>query len=138
MAKKKKSSETVAAKKKLKTHLKNHLGKNSRYFHPTEAMAWYWWRVINKAAFKNELPYPSEIAIKNLRGAWGTCLGKTRTNECIICISTNIKSRKLFIATIAHEMVHQWQFHFGKGTLDHGLSYKDWDRYFRSHFGIIL
>ena len=135
MPKKSKVSRSVAAKKKLKEHL----SKNSHcYFRPTESVAWYWWRVINKAAFKNQLPPPSEIIVRKLRGAWGLCDSKMRKNICIITISTEITNRKLFIATVAHEMVHQWQFHFGTGNLDHGSNFRDWDVYFRHNLGIIL
>lgn len=138
MSKKSKVSRTVAAKKKLKDHLKHHRGEStSGYFTPTEAVAWYWWRVINKAAFKNKLPYPSKIVIRKLRGAWGTCFGKTRDNNCIITISSDITSRKLFIATIAHEMVHQWQW-YDKQHLDHASSFRSWNEYFKRNFGITL
>jgi len=139
MSKKSKVSRSVAAKRKLKDHLKTHLGKNSScYFTPTESVAWYWWRVINKAAFKNKLPYPKEIVIRKLRGAWGICDGKARMDMCVITISSDITNRKLFIATVAHEMVHQWQFHYAAGNLHHGSNFRDWDVYFKRNFGITL
>ena len=126
------ASKMVVAKKKLKAHISKPVCvSKSHQFTPTESVAWYWWHVINKAAFNNSLPYPV-IAIKNLRGAWGNCNGKT------INISTNITNRKFFIATVAHEMVHQWQFHYAAGKLNHGNLFRDWDVYFRKNFGIIL
>jgi hypothetical protein len=138
--KKPKISRSVAAKKKLKDHLKTHIGKSknsSYYFTPTEAVAWYWWRVINKAAFKNKLPYPSAIIVRKLRGAWGLCLGKSRENNCVITISSEITNRKLFIATVAHEMVHQWQW-YDRGVLDHASRFREWNEYFKRNFGIVL
>lgn len=138
MPKKPKNSRSVEAKKKLKDHLKTHKSKKpSCYFVPTETVAWYWWRVINKAAFKNKLPYPSEIVVRKLRGAWGLCLGRTRENNCVITISSEIKDRKLFIATVAHEMVHQWQW-YDKRSLDHATTFREWNSYFKRNFGIIL
>ena len=134
MSKKQKDiSKTVIskiAKKKLKEHIRKPVT-TIREFTPTESVAWYWRHVINKAAFNSALPYPI-IAIKKLRGAWGNCDGKT------INISTNITNKKFFIATVAHEMVHQWQFHFGAGKLNHGNVFRDWDVYFRKNFGIVL
>jgi hypothetical protein len=136
--KKPKISRSVEAKKKLKDHLKTHRSKTSAcYFVPTESVAWYWWRVINKAAFKNKLPYPEEIVIRKLRGAWGLCNGKTRNDTCIITISSEITNRKLFIATVAHEMVHQWQW-YDRGRLDHASSFREWNEYFKRNFGIVL
>ena len=131
----KKKNISVSAKKKLKAHLEK---TSDAAFKPTESVAWYWWRVINKAAFKDSLPYPSKIVIRKLRGAWGTCLGKKREDMCIVTLSTEINNRRLFIATVAHEMVHQWQWHFGEGDLHHGENFRDWKLYFRTNFGIIL
>lgn len=122
-------SRTVVAKKKLKDHISK-IVPLSCQFTPTESVAWYWWHVINKAAFKNALP-PPEITIRKLRGAWGNCNGEN------ITISTNITNKKLFIATVAHEMVHQWQFHYG-AKLNHGNVFRDWDIYFKKTFGIVL
>lgn len=128
-----------AAKRKLKGHLYK-TSCSSNDFTPTESVVWYWWHVINKAAFSNSLPYPSEIVVKKLRGAWGTCHCDTTFGKpwSIISISTDITDRKMFIATVAHEMVHQWQYHFGDGKLNHGSVFKDWNFYFKKNFGIIL
>lgn len=137
MPKKPKISRSVEAKKKLNGHLK---GKTATcYFTPTESVAWYWWRVINKAAFKNKLPYPEEIVIRKLRGAWGLCNGKTKNgyDSCIITLTTDIKDRKMFIATVAHEMVHQWQWHTRR-NFDHTTSFRGWSSYFKRNFGIVI
>jgi hypothetical protein len=128
---KKKVSKSVA-KKKLKNHIDN--TPITCVFTPTESVVWYWWHVINKAVFNNELPRPI-ITVRKLRGAWGTCNGEN------ITISATITNRHLFIATICHEMCHQWQHHFGTGInggINHGPVFRNWDHYFKQTFGIVL
>jgi hypothetical protein len=133
MSKRSKASK-FAAKRRLKEHFK---GKSSCTFVPTETVAWYWWRIINKAAFNDKLPYPGKIIIRRLRGFDGFCVGKTNKNICEITLASNIHDKKLFIATIAHEMVHQWQFYFGS-DLHHGMDFREWKLFFSSKFGIVL
>lgn len=125
---------SVTAKKKLKAHLQKNFNSD---FTPTESIAWYWWHVINKAAFKSQLPQPTKISVRTLYCAWGECLCDYRNNTSEISISIAIQTRKMFIATVAHEMVHQWQFHFGS-KVNHGKQFKDWDTYFRNNFQIII
>ena len=127
MQKKKVVSRSVAKKK-----LKDHIDKTpvTSLFTPTETVVWYWWHVVNKAVFNNELPHPI-ITVRKLRGAWGNCNGQN------ITISTTITNRHLFIATIAHEMCHQYLYQT-LGKLNHGESFLKWKRYFKQTYGIIL
>jgi hypothetical protein len=133
---KKPISKSLSAKKKLKAHLEK---TTDVAFTPTEPVTWYWWRVINKAVFQDQLPHPSKIVIKKMRDAYGLCQANAKNNSCTITVSTiHITTRKLFLSTLCHEMCHQWQFHFGTGSLDHGANFKQWSEYFRKRFGIIL
>lgn len=128
-----KKSTCRAAKKQLKSHLKR---RGDCHLTVSEGLSWYWWRIINRAVFNNALPIPSKIVVRRLRGAWGLCWGK-RKGTCVITISSDIQSRKLFLETLCHEMVHQYQW-LDKKSLDHGSSFREWKSYFRSNFNIGL
>lgn len=124
----------IKAKRKLKSHL-------SRYAHEeefvvTERKAKYWFNVINKAMFDNKLPKPIKWELKNLRGCWGKCSCEGDVGVAI-GISTQIDSRGLFLATLAHEMVHAWEMDT-RGEMSHGKVYLKWKRLFKKKFNIVL
>jgi hypothetical protein len=124
-------STSTLAKRKLKSHIAKY-GKDSNFV-MTEQMLKTWFHVINKAAFRNKLPVP-KFEIRNLRGAWGLAEAK---GNCVISMSTAIDSRELMIGTLAHEMVHQWQYLF-EATMSHTGSFLKWKRYFKKNLQISL
>lgn len=124
----------IKAKRKLKFHLDRYAHEDE--FVVTERKAKYWFSVINKAMFDNKLPKPIKWDLKNLRGCWGRCSGGEGA-EVTIGISTQIDSRGLFLATLAHEMVHAWELD-SKGEMSHGKVYLKWKRLFKKKFNIIL
>lgn len=135
-------SKAYSAKKKLKNHLDNTRYLNNGFI-PTEQVTKYWWRIINMAVFKNSLPPPSDIIIRKLRDykglyIWGMCSGKTRINLCEITINENITSKKLFLETLIHEMVHQHQWYNNNGNMNHGKTFKEWEIYFKNKFDLII
>lgn len=126
----------AAAKLKLKTHVKTRHGEEMEV---TQAKIAYWFRIINVAVFNGTLPPPRiEIGV-NMRKYWGLCtpMGKSFSGNANIKISDRITNRKLFISTVAHEMVHQYQW-LTYGNMHHGDSYKKWSRYFKANFGFYL
>ncbi len=128
-------SRSKNAKKKIKTHLaKNENSKSD--FVLTESIAWYWWRIINMAEFSNKLLPPKRIEIKKTRGIWGVCTGRAK-GHVIISISPAIQNRRLFIATLIHEMVHQYEWQNNE-ALNHSTNFINWKRYFKKKFGIII
>lgn len=77
------------------------------------------YRVINRNIFDNQLTQPP-MYIGQLKRAWGRCLwlptrqrrsswGKPGT-WCMIELNDKYISPQWFCATLAHEMVHQWQW----------------------------
>jgi len=78
-------------------------------------MARYWWRVCNVALFQNKL-YPPTIIIKSLKENWGYCEVSENTT---IVLASQIGTRSLFLCTLLHEMVHQWEQQIHK-TMSHG------------------
>ena len=74
------------------------------------------YKMINKEVFNNKLP-PAEIRIMNKTpGYWGFCIAKhitpytTGESTCLIKLSEKWYCKQWLITTLAHEMVHQYQF----------------------------
>lgn len=129
------NKETVIkAKKKLKAHLDRY--KHEEDFMVTDRKVLYWFGVINRAMFKNELIKPMFI-LKKIKSNWGECNHNPETREITINIDTSIDSRDLFLATLAHEMVHMWQQQF-EDRQSHTDSYLKWKRIFKKKFNITL
>lgn len=115
------------AQNKIKSYLANE-------FVPTEKKARYWFDVINKAVF-DDIIIPSEIKIRGMKKSWGMC--SIDGDFSLITINSEITTRKLFISTLSHEMVHLWQVQTGQ-NMNHASSYLEWKKYFKKHFKIIL
>lgn len=130
-----KHTVTIKAKRKLKSHLSRY--KHEEDFEVTEKRVAYWWGVINKAVFGGKLPKPAAYYLSTLRDCWGACEPSDSYNNVNIHISNSIDSRDLFLATVAHEMVHQWQF-ITEHKMSHAASYLKWKRYFKKHYNIVL
>lgn len=97
------------------------------------------YRCINREIFYNKLTMPT-IVIKQLQGAWGECEGidgpklKTRS-KCIIRLADKWYCQQWLINTLAHEMVHQYQWDIyskirekrgQKSIMSHGPSFYIW------------
>lgn len=130
----KKNRKCIAAKKHFKTHLSN---KGDSNIEVSETLIMYWFHIINSAAFKNELPVPDKIVVRRLIGAWGLCEGSSRTKNCVITISNKIETKAFLLATIAHEMVHQYQWIY-RADINHGKTFKEWKDYFKKNFSICI
>lgn len=72
------------------------------------------YKIINTEIFNNKLPTAKLIVKKRINDAWGYCVGvnfPTKTKSgCIITICQNWYCKQWLIATIAHEMSHQYQW----------------------------
>ena len=121
------------ARKKVRNHLKRC---GSHQVHLTEHMVAYWWSVLNQAVFEGELPYPVEIVVKPVVGAYGECL-PTNDNNGSIYIHSGPMKRKLFIIVLVHEMVHQHEMvHYGEMT--HGKTFYEWKETIEGKIGVPL
>ena len=97
------------------------------------------YHLLNKYVFDNVLDRP-KFNIKRTRGYWGMCDGRMdildeRFFVEEITLSKKFTHKAMFVATIAHEMVHQWQWEVlnpirdqeGKPPLmSHGPSFYQW------------
>ena len=107
------------AREKIRSHLDN---RSTHSVQVTERMVRYWWRVCNVAIF-NEKLYPPEVLIKKLKD-WGYCQVNSQ-GEVTVALDLDISTRELFLSTLIHEMVHQWE-HETYGRMGHGKRYQQW------------
>lgn len=107
-------------------------------------------RLINREIFSNRLPMP-KFQIRRLHNALGICEGKDgpirkTKSHCIIHLTDRYYCKQWFISTLAHEMVHQYQWDIYsnirvkrgmKRTMSHGPSFHLWRKRF-AKFGMAL
>lgn len=109
------------------------------------------YNIINEEVFKNRLP-PAKLEVKShCRGYWGMCMSKgfsidKQHSQCIIRLSDRWYCKQWLINTLAHEMVHQYQWDVyskkrGKKGKDpimsHGPSFYKFKKRLAKH-GIVL
>ena len=120
-----------AAQKQLKSHV---IRRGNCGLEVTESLVYYWFHIINKAAFKDQVNRPI-VVVRGMRGYSGWC--RIKLVGPTIELASKAKNRKTFIATVAHEMVHLWQWQ-NEYELDHGQNFTYWKRHFKKQFGLIL
>ena len=65
---------------------------------------------INRQVFNGELKLPNFRLVYS-KAFWGECTGNLDNNtKCIIKMNKSFLSRRLFINTLAHVIVHQWEW----------------------------
>lgn len=76
----------------------------------------YLYKLINREVFNNVLPKPDLRVLNKTPGYWGYCIAKQMEPDikgksvCIIKIAEKWYCKQWLITTLAHEMVHQYQF----------------------------
>lgn len=114
--------------------IRNHLDKRSNHsVVVTERMARYWWNVVNVAIFNKKLYPPQDILIKRFKD-WGYCHALTR-DDVQIALNEEITTRSLFLATLIHEMVHQWE-NQTYGQMGHGKRFFTWKSRVEKNIGL--
>jgi hypothetical protein len=82
-------------------------------------------RNINRQVFNNELKIPSFRLVYS-KAFWGECTGDLEYPEkCIIKVNKSFLSKRLFVYTMAHEMVHQWEW-LVNDNMTHGPQFFQW------------
>jgi hypothetical protein len=80
---------------------------------------------INRNVFNNELKMPSFRLIYT-KAFWGECQGnESDTTQVKMKINKSFLSKRLFINTMAHEMVHQWEW-LANENMTHGPQFFQW------------
>lgn len=75
----------------------------------------YLFKLLNEEVFNNKLPTPEFQIMARCRKYWGYCIGlpgemeKNKSN-CVIRLSDKWFCKQWLIATLAHEMCHQYQW----------------------------
>jgi hypothetical protein len=105
-------------------------------FKPTIADCREVFRNINRNVFNNELRMPNFRLVYS-QEYWGECVGDLGDSaKCTIKMNKSFLSKRLFVYTLAHEMVHQWEW-LNNETMTHGPQFFQW-RNEMSKFGIVL
>jgi hypothetical protein len=105
-------------------------------FRPTIADCRELFRNINRQVFNNELKMPNFRLVYS-KEFWGECTGDLEDyTKCTIKINKSFLSKRLFVYTLAHEMVHQWEWLVNE-DMTHGPQFFLW-RDELAKFGIIL
>jgi hypothetical protein len=82
-------------------------------FKPTLEQGHEVYNLINRYVFDNGLD-PAKLHIKRTRGYWGLCDGEQNANGDYftkeIILANRFPSLSHFVAVVAHEMVHQFQW----------------------------
>lgn len=114
--------------------IRDHLDKRSGHSVVlTERMTKRWWNLCNVALFKNKLYPPHHILVipdKN----WGYC-ERGSNSELTIVINSEIQKRGTFLATLIHEMVHQWEIE-NHGVMGHGKRFFVWKDRIQKQLGL--
>lgn len=93
-------------------------------------------RNINRQVFNNELKMP-RFRITSTDEFWGMCVGhEDDPGSCTIYLNNRFLSKRLFVYTMAHEMVHQWEW-LTNENMTHGPQFFQW-RDQLAKFGIVL
>ena len=83
------------------------------------------WRNINRNVFNNELKMPS-FRLVYTKAFWGECQGVLEDQTRVkMKINKSFLSKRLFINTMAHEMVHQWEW-LNNENMTHGPQFFLW------------
>lgn len=82
-------------------------------------------RNINRNVFNDELKLPKFRLVKSDE-FWGECQGDLNDcTKCTINLNKNFLSKRLFVYTMAHEMVHQWEWLVYE-EMTHGKRFFQW------------
>lgn len=94
-------------------------------FCPTIADCREAFRSINRNVFNNELRMPN-FRLVYTKEYWGECKGVDNdTTRVTIKMNKSFLSKRLFINTLAHEMVHQWEW-LTNENMTHGPQFFLW------------
>jgi len=111
-------------------------------YQPTLKEAKHYYKLINRHVFENQLT-PTKIRIFRMRDCWGYCSNiNNNSSEPIseILLTRKFPCLQFFIAVLAHEMVHQFQWEIetplrrsrGLGPVwGHGANFFRWSRKFK-------
>ena len=97
-------------------------------FYPTKHLITRWFNILNENIFNSEV-YPFySIEIKRKHGCHAEHIPYVDCNKNIygvLSISDRFINKNEFLFTLAHEMIHQWQW-MQLNKTDHGRTFMKW------------
>lgn len=128
-----------------------------KQFRPTHEEIIYAYKIINRYVFDNKLKRP-EIKVQQIHKCWGVCTWMPEQQDsgshCVIKLVPNWYCAQWFMNTLAHELIHQWQWDIHRFELEdqgreiyqdsgaHGPSFFQWrdkfaeyDLYLKTWYG---
>ena len=82
-----------------------------------------YFKIFNKAFFKDQLNPFNDIQLKKMNGCWGQCVEdySLRKGTKFFCLEMQKEypNKKEFLTTLGHEMIHLWQQTIKKDTGNH-------------------
>lgn len=111
----------------IRAHVIRH---GHRTVRPTVRMLRYWWARLNAELFDGKLLPPQLSYGSEPTPGYGSAeadgvtfpLGGERVR---IHIADTQTTRQAILATLGHEMIHQWQYQHGQ-TMNHGEDFHTW------------
>ena len=113
----------------MKTPLPTIAEQKKKPYRPTLKEVRDTYNLINKYIFNNKLNRPP-LKIGPWKNIWGMCIGgvyRTRTgSKCWIKLSDKYYCVQWFVVTLAHEMVHQYEWDILEKNMTHRQSFFEW------------
>ena len=96
-------------------------------FIPTKSVITRWFNIFNEEIFDDKINPFHEIEIKRKQGCHAEHIGEYDDTYLYGTLSMNerFNDKNEFLFTLAHEMVHQWQW-MNLTRSDHGESFWKW------------
>ena len=108
------SDSTISLEELMAAPLPSKYYQKRLMFRPNHWQVTQVYNIINDAVFYNRLKRPEIIIKPRCRTYWGMCTGATKKHKtgsyCQIHLMDKWISAQWMIATLAHEMVHQYQW----------------------------
>lgn len=94
-----------------------------------------WFAVINETVFKGKLPKFRYVTVEHKKGQFASCISKindtTGERWCELEIDEEFKDFAFFLAVLAHEMIHAYQWTVEQRPMSHGKFFWQWRKIFR-------
>lgn len=116
-------TKTIAARKRIKTHLRN---RGEELLDVTPTFVLHWWHQLNHAVFRGILQPPKRIECRNFHdGSYGWTSPVPKTYDVIMGIRRQLEDRNQFVTVLVHEMVHQYEWVYYR-RMSHGQNFYEW------------
>jgi hypothetical protein len=117
-----------------RAYKENKISKKYYYktFYPTKHLITRWFNILNEEIFNNQVHPFYDIEILQKKGCHAEHIPYEEEGEKVfgvLSIADRFINRNEFLFTLAHEMVHQWQWMTLNRT-DHGESFFKWKNKF--------